>query len=213
MAVFSIHTWRPVAGRAADLLANMSRAGEIFTSMGGAPSIWQPISGAEAGTLTFSVAYPDQLAYGQTMAQLTTNAEWQAFWADALSDPSGVNVENYVLSDLDPSEGLPEEPSRVIYLNEYRTAPGRLADHLTAQAAARAHLERLGARVRSMRSIGRGASCITTLLGFDDFAAYGEFGAKFGVDEQWAGFWMELAADPPAEEVSSAVASLVELPA
>jgi|GEM_PF-924302 hypothetical protein len=212
MAVFSIHTWRPVARRAADLLGSMTRAGEIFTKMGGAPSIWQSMAGAEAGALTFSVGYDDQLAYGQTMAKMSTNAEWQAFWADALADPSGVNVENYVLSDLDPTEGLPQEISRVLYLNEYRTVPGRLADHLTAQATARTHLERLGARVRSMRSIGRGPSCITTLLGFDDFAAYGEFGAKFDVDEQWATFWMDLASDPPAEEVSSAVASLVEPP-
>jgi len=212
MAVFSIHTWRPVAGRAADLLGNMTRAGEIFTSMGGAPSIWQTISGGDAGTLTFSVGYGDQIAYGQTMAKLASNAEWQAFWADALSDPSGVNVENYVLSDLDPTEGLPTEISRVLYLNEYRTVRGRLADHLTAQATARSHLERLGARVRSMQAIGRAPGCVSTLLGFDDFAAYGEFGAKFGVDEQWATFWMDMASDPPAEEVSSAVASLVEPP-
>lgn len=212
MAVFSIHTWRPVPGRAADLLGKMTRAGEILTDMGGAPSIWQAVSGAEAGTLTFSVGFEDEVAYGQTMAKMGTSADWQAFWAEALSDPSGVNVENYLLSDLDPTEGMPQDISKVLYINEYRTVRGRLADHLNAQATARTHLERLGARVRSMRSIGRGPGCITTLLGFDDFVAYGEFGAKFGVDEQWATFWMDLAADPPAEEVSSAVASLVEPP-
>ena len=214
MAVFSIHTWRPVPGRGMDLVASMAQAKGILEANGAAGvSIWQPIAGGEAGTLDFVAAYADQAAHGATMQAISASADWQAFWAAAMADPSGTNVENFLLSDLDPTEGLPESPSKVLVAVEFKTRPGRLADHLASQATARGHLERLGGQVRTMQSFGRNPSGFTTLVGFEDFAHYGEFGAKFAVDEQWANFWVDLAADPPAEEVESTLLSLLELPA
>lgn len=212
MAVFSVHSYRPIGGRAADLVASMTRAGEILGAHGGAPSIWQPIAGGDAGALVFSVAYDDQQAYGRAMQAILADPVWQEFWMGVLADPSGANVENYLLADLDPTEGLPTEVSRVLYLTSFRTVPGRLADHLTAQGTARKHLERLGGRVRTVQAIGRAPSTIGTMIGFDGFEHYGEFGAKFAVDEQWATFWMGLSADPPAEQVETAVAALLEPP-
>ena len=213
MAVFAVHTWRPVSGRAADLVASMTRAGAILEANGAVTSIWQPIAGGDAGTLAFVDAYDDQVAYGRTMDAIRTSADFQAFWAEALADPSGTNIENYVMSDFDATEGLPTEISRVLVTVVFRTTPGRLADHLAAQGTARSHLERLGARVRTVQAIGRADGTIGTLLGFEDFTHYGEFGAKLAVDEQWMTFWGGLAADPPAVQVESGIASLLELPA
>lgn len=191
----------------------MSRAKEIFEANGAVVSIWQPIAGGDAGTLAFVDAYEDAVAYGRAMDAIRTSADFQTFWAEALADPSGTNIENYTMSDLDPTEGLPTEISRVLLTVVFRTAPGRLADHLAAQATARTHLERLGAKVRSVQAVGRSAGTIGTLLGFEDFSHYGEFGAKFAVDEQWAGFWLDLASNPPAEQTESGISSLLELPA
>lgn len=213
MAVFSVHSWRPLTGRAADLVASMGEAKAIFEANGAVVSLWQPIAGGDAGTIAFVVAHADQLAYGRTMQAVTTSDAFQAFWAQAMADPSGINVENYVMNDLDPSEGLPEVFSRVLLMVTFRTRPGRLADHLASQAAARTHLERLGAQVRTVQTIGRSPGTFTTLMGFEDFVAYGEFGAKFAIDEQWASFWLGVSADPSADQVESAVSTLLELPA
>lgn len=212
MAVFSIHTWRPLPGRAMDLVGSMTRAKQILESEGALVSLWQPIAGGEAGSISFVAAYEDATSYGRTMQAVSTSAAWQDFWTEAMANPSGTNLENYTMSDLDPTEGLPTVFSRVLAIASFATRPGRLVDHLAAQATARGHLERLGGQVRSVRTTGRGPGTITTLVGFEDFLHYGEFGDKFAVDEGWANFWLEIAADPPADEAESAVSTLLELP-
>jgi hypothetical protein len=213
MAVFGIHTWRPMPGRAADLLASMGRAGELFAAQGALPAVWQPIAGGEAGSLTFVVTYSDHASHGRTLQAITASPQWQAFWADAMADPSGTNIENALMSDLDPGEPLPDTPSRVLVTATFRTRPGRLADHLAAQAGARDHLIRLGGQVRTVQTIGRMPGTVTTLIGFEDFEHYGEFGDKLAVDEQWASFWAGVLADPAAEQVESSIYALVEPPA
>ena len=213
MAVFSVHTWRPVPGRAADLLGSMAQAKKILEANGAVVAAWQPIAGGEAGTINFVALYPDQIAYATTMQAITASAEWQAFWAGALADPTGTNVENFLMSDLDQTEGLPTKDSRVLVAVSFKTRPGRLADHLAHQAAAREHLQRLGAQVRSVQTIGRNPGTFTTLVGLEDFAHYGEFSAKFAVDEKWAAFWLELSGDPSAEEVESVLSARLDLPA
>lgn len=213
MAVFSIHTWRPLPGRAMDLVASMVRAQSILEAKGALVTLWQPIAGGDAGSISFVAAYEDSTSYGRTMQAVATGADWQEFWTDAMADPSGVNVENYMMNDLDATAPLPTVMSRVLVAVTFRTRPGRLVDHLGAQATACGHLERLGARVRSVQTVGRSAGTITTLLGFEDFLHYGEFGDKFAVDEGWTSFWLGLAADPPADQVESGVSTLLEIPA
>ena len=214
MAVFSVHAWRPLPGRAAQLMASMGRAKEILEANGGLVSIWQPIAGGEAGSLAFVVAYDDQIAYGRTMHAIGNSSDWQTFWAEAMADPSGTNLENYVMADLDPTEGLAADAVvRVTLTATFRTRAGHLAEHQAAQATARKHLERLGGRVRNVQTIGRLPGTLTTLVGFEDFLHYGEFGAKLAIDEQWTNFMIGLAADPPAEQVESSIAVLFEPPA
>lgn len=213
MAVFSVHTWRPVPGRTMDLLGSMGQAKAILEANGAAVSLWQPLAGGEAGTITFVAAYSDAVAYGATMQALAASADWQTYWAGAMADPSGTNVENFLMTDLDPNEGLPTTPSKVLVAVAFKTRLGRLADHVASQAAARGHLERMGGQVRTVQTTGRNPGALTTLIGFEDFAHYGEFAAKFAVDEQWASFWLDVSSDPSAEEVESNLSALVEIPA
>jgi hypothetical protein len=130
-----------------------------------------------------------------------------------MADPSGTNLENFVMSDLDPNEGLPPTPSKVLAVASFKTRPGRLTDHIASQDKARGHLERLGGQVRTVQTVGRNPGAFTTLVGFEDFAHYGEFASKFAIDEQWATFWLDLASDPPAEEVESRLSMQLEIPA
>lgn len=212
MAVFAIHSYRPLPGRAGDLLASIGAAKPIMERNGAVVSVWQPIAGGEAGTLSIVDAYAGLGDYGRAMDALRKDPEWQAFWAGVMADPSGVNVDNYVLADLDATQGLPTVPSTVIASFTFRTRPGRLADHLAAQATACAHIARLGGNARTVQAIGRQAGAIGTIVGYEDFTHYGEFGEKLSVDEGWAGFWATVSADPPAEQVDNGLAALLTLP-
>jgi hypothetical protein len=212
MAVFAIHSFRPVPGRAGDLIGSMATAKKILERNGARIFVWSPVAGGDAGTLTFVDAYGSAGDYGRTMDALGKDQEWLAFWAGVMADPSGINVENYLLNDLDPTEVVPVIQPGVRVGVTFKTRPGRLADHLAAAATARGHLERLGGRVRTVQAFGRADSTITTLIGFEDFTHYGEFGEKLAVDEGWAGFWIGMAADPPAEQVDSTIVSRLDLP-
>lgn len=213
MAVFSVHTWRPAPGRAMDLVGSMAQAKTILEANGAIVSLWQPLAGGEAGSIDFVASYSDAAAYSATMQAVAASADWLTYWTAAMADPSGSNLENFLMSDLDPTEGLPANPSRVLAAASFKTRPGRLADHIASQDTARGHLERLGGQVRSVRTVGRSPGAFTTLMGFEDFAHYGEFASKLAVDEQWATFWLEMSSDPPAEEVESRLSTQLELPA
>ena len=196
-----------------DLVASMAQAKTILEANGAVVSLWQPLAGGEAGSIDFVAGYSDAVAYGATMQAVSTSADWQTYWTAAMADPSGTNLENFVMSDLDPTEGLPAAPSKVLAMASFQTRPGRLADHIASQDKARGHLERLGGQVRTVQTIGRNPGSFTTLVGFEDFAHYGEFSGKFAIDEQWASFWLDLAADPPAEQVESRLSAQLEIPA
>ena len=211
MAVFSVHVYRPLEGRAIDMLATMGRAKEIVEANGGICSIWQPITGGDAGTFAFVDAYDGAGSYGRTMDALRASDDFRALSIEIATKPSGVNVENFSLVDIDATLGLPTEPSTVLYQVVHRTIPGKAAAHMAATQTALEHLTRLGARARAMRVVGRGSG-VATVLGFSDYTHYGEFGEKIAVDEQWNAFFGGLAADPPAEETESSLAGLVQLP-
>lgn len=212
MAVFAVHVYRPNPGRAFDMLGQMARAKVIFEANGAIVTTWQPLVGGDAGTVAFVDAYDGPGSYGRTMDAISKSSEWLALFAEINANPSAVNVENYSLTDLDSTLGLPTVPSRVLHQVVHRPAAGRAIDFLTAQATGIGHLTRLGGQARGMRIIGRQSAGIATLIGFEDMIHYGEFGEKIGVDEQWTMFQAGLATDPPAEELESGVAVAVDLP-
>jgi hypothetical protein len=212
MAVFAIHSYRPDPGRAVELVGSMAAAKKILERNGARVFAWSPVTGGDAGTITFVDAYPSQGDYGRAMDAIGKDAEWLTFWAGVMANPTGVNVENYLLTDLDPTELPPQVQPGVRVGVTFKTRPGRLVEHMAASATARGHIERLGGKVRTMQSFGRGDGTITTMIGFEDFTHYGEFGEKLDVDEQWASFWIGISADPPAEQVDSTVVSRFDLP-
>ena len=212
MAVFSVSVWKPVLGRTADLLADMARAKVIIEANGGICSAWQPTAGGIPGTLSFVIAYDGPGSYGRTTDALNASPEWQAFFTEAMANPSATNESNFILMDLDATEGLPTTASRVLVANAFESLPGRAADHVRAHYQARAHLTRLGAQVRIVQSTGTLPGAIGILSGFEDFTHYGEFGEKLAVDEQWASFMTGLGADPPGRQVDSQVSAQIDLP-
>jgi hypothetical protein len=213
MPVFSTHIYRAFPGRALDLLADAAEAKQLIEKHGGVVTAWRPAAGGTADAITIAVYYADHASYGRIGDALQNDPEMQTFWARVYANPSGENIGNVVLTDLDPLAGPPEIDAKVLLTFTFRTLPGRLRDHLARAGEARAHLERLGARVRQVQAIGGQPNCITTILAFEDGIHYGECMDKLGVDEQFQVFWDSMSADPPAEEVDSSLSTRVELPA
>ncbi len=212
MAVFAVHVYRAEQGRGYDMIGQMAKAKAIMEANGAVVSLWQPQVGGPAGTIAFVDAYDGPGSYGRTMDALTTSSDWQELIAEIVTAPTGTNVENYRLEDIDATIGMPTVPSTVIHQVWHRTVAGKALAHLGATATAIGHLNRLGAQARALRAVGRGSGDIVTLAGFEDFTHYGEFGEKIAVDEQWANFYGGLLTDPPADEVGSAMAVLIQLP-
>ena len=211
MAVFAVHVYRADKGRGNDMVATMLRAKTIFEANGAVVSLWQAQLGGVAGSVAFVDAYDGMGTYGRCMDAVAKSEDFQALVQEIITKPSGTNVENYRLEDLDATLGLPTVLTTVLHQVVHRTIPGKAVAHLTATATAIGHLTRLGAQARAVRMVGRGAGGIATLAAFEDFTHYGEFGEKLAVDEQWNSFYAGLASDPPAEEIESGMATLIQL--
>lgn len=80
--------WRAKDGRLADFMGKVAESVPHIERMGGAARTMQSIVGRYPMTTMISTAFADLDAYGAYSDQTASDAEWQAFWAGALNDPT-----------------------------------------------------------------------------------------------------------------------------
>ena len=80
--------WRAKDGRLADFLGKVAEAGPLIERMGGTVRTMQCLIGRFPMSVMVSTSFADLDAYGAYADKTASDAEWQAFWADALSDPT-----------------------------------------------------------------------------------------------------------------------------
>lgn len=80
--------WRARPGRLMDFMAKVTESSGHVERMGGRPRAMQSVIGAHPMTTLVSSAFDDLDAYGAYADTIATDAEWQAFWLAALSDPT-----------------------------------------------------------------------------------------------------------------------------
>lgn len=80
--------WRAKDGRLADFIGKVGQAVPLIERMGGAARVMQCLIGRYPMTVMVSTSFADLDAYGAYSDRVASDAEWQAFWADALSDPT-----------------------------------------------------------------------------------------------------------------------------
>lgn len=80
--------WRAKPGRMADFAAKVMESYEHIRRMGGTPRAMQSVIGLHPMTMLVAVTFTDLDAYGAYADATATDAEWQAFWADAMADPT-----------------------------------------------------------------------------------------------------------------------------
>lgn len=81
--------WRAKDGRLVDFMGRVMDSLPHIDRLGGSPRVLQSIIGRYPMTVTVSVGFADLAAYGAYADAIAADAGWQAFWADALSDPTG----------------------------------------------------------------------------------------------------------------------------
>lgn len=80
--------WRAKDGRLADFMGKVAESAPHIERMGGAARMMQSIVGRYPMTTMVSTGFADLDAYGAYADQTASDAEWQAFWAGALNDPT-----------------------------------------------------------------------------------------------------------------------------
>jgi hypothetical protein len=80
--------WRAKDGRLAQFLGKVAEAVPHIERLGGAVRTMQCLTGRYPMTVMVSTAFADLDSYGAYADRTAADAEWQAFWADALGDPT-----------------------------------------------------------------------------------------------------------------------------
>jgi hypothetical protein len=92
--------WRALPGRLADFMGKVAESFPHIERMGGRPRALQSVIGAHPMTTLVSTAFDDLDAYGAYVDATATDAEWQAFWAGALSDPTAEIIRSGVYVNM-----------------------------------------------------------------------------------------------------------------
>ncbi|HKN13390.1 MAG TPA: hypothetical protein VJX68_09350 [Candidatus Binatus sp.] len=100
-AVSSVVFLKPLPGRLEALMRDIGRAQKMIKRMGGTLRAYNEASGPNAGAIALVVEHSDWKEYGNYMAKLETDKDWQSFVAEISSAKSpnaervatGLNVE------------------------------------------------------------------------------------------------------------------------
>jgi hypothetical protein len=92
--------WRAKDGRLVDFLGKVAAAAPMIERMGGAVRTMQCLVGRYPMTTLVSTSFADLDAYGAYADRTAADAEWQTFWAGALSDPTADIVRSGVYLNI-----------------------------------------------------------------------------------------------------------------
>ncbi len=100
-AVSSVLFLKPLPGRLEALMRDIGRAEKIIKRAGGTLRAYNEVSGPNAGTIALVTEHSDWRDYGNYMAKIEADTDWQSFLAEINSTKSpnaervasGLNVE------------------------------------------------------------------------------------------------------------------------
>lgn len=87
---------KPQPGRLEALLRDVSKAHRLISRLGGKVRAYNEVSGPNAGAIALVVEHTDWKDYGNYMAKLEADTEWQSFMAEINSNksPNAVRIAN-----------------------------------------------------------------------------------------------------------------------
>lgn len=100
MAVIAVTAWQINPGRGQQFISNVVEAKKIHERLGARVRVVQGGPGPRPGAVTYLLEFDDMVKYGEFVQKMAADAEWQAFWTRAQSDPSGEILEQGLAQDL-----------------------------------------------------------------------------------------------------------------
>ena len=100
MAVINVVIWRPKDGRAAEFLGQVAEAKKIHERLGAQVRVLQAGVGPNPFTVTYVTEHADGKAYGEFLDKQLADADFQSFWAKALTDPTAEPLQSSLLADV-----------------------------------------------------------------------------------------------------------------
>jgi hypothetical protein len=94
-AVSSVLFLKPLPGRLEALMRDIGRAEKIIKRMGGTLRAYNEVSGPNAGTIALVTEHSDWKDYGNYMAKLETDKDWQSFITE-INSAKSPNAERLV---------------------------------------------------------------------------------------------------------------------
>ncbi len=100
-AVSSVLFLKPLPGRLEALMRDITRAEKIIKRVGGSVRAYNEVAGPNAGTIALVIEHSDWKDYGNYMAKIEADKDWQSFITEINSAKSpnaervatGLNVE------------------------------------------------------------------------------------------------------------------------
>jgi len=81
-AVSQVLFLKPQPGRLEAFMRDLSKANNIIKRVGGNVRAWNEVSGPNAGTVAVVVEHNDWKDFGNYMAKLESDRDWQSFLAE-----------------------------------------------------------------------------------------------------------------------------------
>ena len=100
MAFINVVSWRAKPGRAAEFLGQVAEAKKMHERLGAQVRVLQAGAGPNPFTITYATEHADGKAYGEFLDKLSADADYQSFWAKALTDPTAEPLQSSLLSDV-----------------------------------------------------------------------------------------------------------------
>jgi len=99
-AVLSVATWRPHPGKSPEVLANFAAAKKIVERLGGKVRTVASSFGGTPSSFGFIIEVESWTAFGAFGEKISTDPEWQTFWATASAHPSAELIQQSVVTEL-----------------------------------------------------------------------------------------------------------------
>ncbi len=88
LGVLAAYQWRPKDGRFADFIGNVQTATPMLEGHGATVRTMQSLVGLHPMTVLVVTTFEDLAAYGAHADAVDGDADWQAFWAGVMADPT-----------------------------------------------------------------------------------------------------------------------------
>lgn len=208
MGVVSLYGFRTLPGKLNEHIAATEEARQLLVELGQQAMTLQSIAGSEVGTIATVTNHSDNAEWARATQAVMSDPRWLEFYSRVSAQAIAEPVETSVFQDLDPTfSPAPDRPLGAIASTQWVPRAGRLDRFIEQVSIASAHISRLGGTVRVLQCMmGKFPMSVLVAVTYEDLEHLGEFNDKLAVDEQWAGFWAGVAADPSGDLVRTQVA-------